>query len=138
MEKSGAFVEHAYEVSSHLKPSQALLLNNRYIYTYIIPGDPDSKDPYARTTYYGAKVIFKADDERMYVVSLPVRSADVILDPKKDDYANLEVVLSNVKKLKCDMYDNALFPVALVNKLVSLSNHPSAVILEKFARGTVS
>jgi hypothetical protein len=138
LEKSGAFVEHAYEVSSHLKPSQALLLNNRYIYTNIIPGDSDSKDPYARTTYYGAKVIFKADDDRMYVVSLPVRSADVILDPKKDDYANLDVVLSNVKKLKCDMYDNALFPVALVNKLVSLSNHPSAVILEKFARGTVS
>lgn len=137
LEKSGAFVEHAYEVSSKLKPSQAILLNNRYIYTYIIPGDSESKDPYARTTYYGAKVIFKADDERMYVVSLPVRSADVVLNPKKGDYANLDVVLSNVKKLKCDMYDNALFPVALVNKLVSLSNHPSAVILEKFARGTM-
>jgi hypothetical protein len=66
----------------------------------------------------------------MYVVSLPVRSAEIVLDPKKDDYANLDVVLHNVKKLKCDMYDNALFPVALVNKLVSLSNHPSAVNLE--------
>jgi hypothetical protein len=31
------------------------------------------------------------------------------------------------------MYDNALLPVALVNKLVSLADHPSSKILKKFA-----
>lgn len=35
------------------------------------------------------------------------------------------------------MYDNSLFPVALVNKLVSLANHPSSVILEKFAKKNI-
>ena len=32
------------------------------------------------------------------------------------------------------MYDSALLPIKLVNKLVSLSNHPSSLILERFAR----
>jgi hypothetical protein len=31
------------------------------------------------------------------------------------------------------MYDNAVIPVALVNKLVSLANHPSTRMLQKFA-----
>lgn len=43
------------------------------------------------------------------------------------------MILSKVEALHCDMYDSALFPVALVNKLVSLSAHPSQRILQKFA-----
>jgi hypothetical protein len=35
------------------------------------------------------------------------------------------------------MYDNALLPIALVNKLVSLSDFPSARILESFARAAM-
>jgi hypothetical protein len=35
------------------------------------------------------------------------------------------------------MYDNSLIPVALVNKLVSLANHPSTRILQKFAVDTL-
>lgn len=35
------------------------------------------------------------------------------------------------------MYDNSLIPVALANKLVSLSEHPSQQILKAFARSSV-
>jgi hypothetical protein len=48
-------------------------------------------------------------------------------------FHNLQAILTNVEKLRCDMYDNALLPVALANKLVSLSDHPSSKILQKFA-----
>jgi len=44
------------------------------------------------------------------------------------------VILTNVEKLKCDMYDNALMPVALANKLISLSQFPSSKILQRFAK----
>jgi hypothetical protein len=44
-----------------------------------------------------------------------------------------QALLANVEKLRSDLYDNALLPVALVNKLVSLSDHPSSRILQKFA-----
>jgi hypothetical protein len=46
-------------------------------------------------------------------------------------------ILTNIEKLRCDMYDSALIPVALVNKLVSLANHPSTRILQKFAVDTL-
>ncbi|MCU0613832.1 MAG: DNA double-strand break repair nuclease NurA [Desulfobacterales bacterium] len=137
LEKSGAFVEHASEIAVKLEPGSVLLLNNDYIYKYIIPGKADSSNPYARTSYYGAKLIFKSKDDKVYVATLPTKDANVILNPKKSDFHNIDVILGNVEKLKCDMYDNALFPVALANKLVSLADHPSARILEKFAKQNI-
>ncbi|TQR98219.1 DNA double-strand break repair nuclease NurA [Paenibacillus ottowii] len=137
LEKSGAFVEHANEISKEMKPDTFLLLNNKYIYKYIIPGDPESKEPYARTSYYSGKLIYKSKDDRMYVVTVPIDNAEILIAPKITDYKNIDVILKSIEKLKCDMYDNALIPIALVNKLVSLSNHPSSVILEKFAKKSI-
>jgi hypothetical protein len=135
LEKSGAFVEHAHEIAPLLEAGTVLLLNDDYIYRYIIPGKADASSPYGRTTYYGNKVIFKSATERIHVVTLPTR--DVLSDPREKDFPNLHVVLRNIAKLKCDMYDDALVPVALVNKLVSLANHPSSRILQKFAKQSV-
>jgi len=137
LEKSGAFVEHADEIKNLLKPGEALLLNNKHIYTYILPNDPDTPDPYARTSYYSAKLIFKSSDDRMYVITVPVENENIVLNPQKSDFINLDVMLWNIEKLRCDMYDNAIVPVALANKLISLSNHPSSTILEKFAKSLI-
>jgi hypothetical protein len=134
LEKSGAFVEHADEIKNLLNPGEALLLNNKHIYSYILPGPWDNPEPYARTSYYSSKIIFKSRDERMYVITLPVENENIVLNPQKSDFKNLDTILSNIEKLRCDMYDNAIVPVALANKLISLSNHPSATILEKFAK----
>ncbi len=109
-----------------------MFLDNDYIYTYIIPGKADPSKPYGRTTYYGNKLIFKSENEYLYVVTLP--TMDTLLYPKKDDFKNIDVIFHNISKLKCDMYDNSLLPVTLVNKLVSLADHPSSIILEKFAK----
>ena len=137
LEKSGPFVEHADEIGKKLKPGTILLLDNAYIYKYILPGKVDSTAPYARSSYYSGKMVFKSMDGKIYVVTMPTKNADVVLAPKKSDFHNLDVILTNIQKLRCDMYDNSLFPVALANKLVSLANHPSSAILEKFAKKTI-
>jgi hypothetical protein len=137
LEKSGAFVEHAEEIKSLLKPGQAFLLNNNHIYSYILPGDPDNPEPYARTSYYSSKLIYKSRDERMHVITLPVEFDHVVLNPSKNQFKNIDSILHNIENLRCDMYDNSIIPVALANKLISLSNHPSSTILEKFVKKTV-
>jgi hypothetical protein len=58
-------------------------------------------------------------------------------NPQSGDFIGLERALQTVDLLHCDMYDDALFPVALANKLVSLSAHPSQRILERFAARSV-
>lgn len=135
LEKSGAFVDHAQEIQNKLETGKAVILNDNYIYRYILPGSGDPDRPYASTSNYGHKVIFKTRNGQMYVVSVPVR--ELKKNPNINDLPNLQVILDNVEELHCDMYDSALFPVALVNKLVSLSAHPSQRILTKFAAGTI-
>jgi hypothetical protein len=135
LEKSGPFVEHADEIADRLGCGSALILDNDYIYNYIIPGKADLTNPYGRTTYYGNKLIFKTLKGRVYVVSVPTK--EIIANPKESDLQNLNAILTNIEMLKCDMYDNALLPLALANKLVSLANHPSSRILQKFSMNSL-
>lgn len=138
LEKSGAFVEHADEIKDLLDPGQAYLFNNEHIYTYILPGDPDTAAPYGNTSYYSSKLLFKSREGRMHVVSIPVRNEQIVTNPQRSDFSNLDNILHNIELLRCDMYDNAIVPVALANKLISLSNHPSTIILEKFSKSGIS
>jgi hypothetical protein len=135
LEKSGAFVEHALQIADRMKPGTVLILTNEYIYRYIVPGDPNSADPYGKNTYWGGKLIFKATDGNVYVASVP--TGDFEASPVYSDFFNLTEILAVLGTLRCSMYDNALIPIALANKLVSLSEFPSSRILETFAKETV-
>jgi hypothetical protein len=135
LEKSGVFVEHADQISKRLNDGTVLLIDNDYIYKYITPGKADPSEPYGKTSYYSNKIVFKTRYGGMFVISLPTR--DVLAYPKPNDFKNLESILTNIEKLKCDMYDNALLPVALANKLVSLSQFPSSKILQRFVQSKV-
>ncbi len=135
LEKSGAFVEHAEQIADRIAPGHALLLSDNYIKRYVVPANA-SPDVYGRTTYWGNKLIYRAHDSNMYVASVP--AGDLRRDPSVGDFANLLDVLAVIGRLRCSMYDNALLPVALANKLVSLSEYPSTEILRHFATRVVT
>jgi hypothetical protein len=134
VENSGPFVDHAKQIKQKLNPGQVLLLNNEHIYSYILPGNP-SESTYASTSYYSGKFIYKSIDGRLYVLTIPVENHITYYNrPRLDDLRNIEKILPTIDKLKCDIYENAIIPVAVANKLISLANHPSSNILERFAR----
>ena len=136
IEKSGPFVDHANYIKEKLQSSTALLLGDKYIYKYVSPSRKETDRPYGSTSYYGHKVIYKSPLERMHVVSVPVRFLSK--EPEQNALKNLNQLLTLVDGLKCDMYESSLLPVVLVNKLVSLSSHPSSQILSQFARDTIT
>lgn len=135
LEKSGAFVEHAALIEERMKPGQVLLLDNKYIYRYIVPGDPDASE-YGSNTYYGAKAIFKGSDHSTYVATIPTREFNA--SPKMKDLVNGADVLNIVGQLRCSMYENALLPIVLANRLVSLADVPSSDILTRFAKDRIA
>ena len=135
LEKSGSFVEHAEQVSKKMRSKQILLLGNKYIYKYIIPGQAKNNEPYASSSYYGHKLIFKSEHNNVYVATIPNTQAQT--EPKIEDYINIHEVLFNVSALKCDLYYNSLVPIVLANKLVSLADHPSADLLRSFAQNEI-
>lgn len=143
IEKSGPFVDHAqaicipHEGKVILEKGKYLILSNDYIYHYILPGDSKIMH-YGSTSYYSGKIIFHSLDDQIIVLSIPTESKDIILNPQKNNFQNIDVILKNIQKLKCDMYDDSIVPIALANKLVSLANHPSQTLLEKFASSKLS
>lgn len=131
LEKSGAFVEHADAIQDQLRPGTFLVVGDAYIRRYIVPaGESDSV--FGGNTYWGQKVFFRAHSGEMYVATVPARS--YLAEPTPEDIPHLHEILALIGELRCSMYDNALIPVALANKLVSLSDFPSQRILTTFAR----
>lgn len=137
VENSGAFVDHAKQIKDKLKAGQLFLLSNNHIYSYVLPGDPNSSE-YAKTSYYSGKMIYKSPDKKVYVLTIPVENHEIFYKkPELADLKNIHEILKNIDYLKCDIYENAIIPVAIANKLISLTNHPSSNILEKFAKKTM-
>lgn len=133
VETSGPFVDHAKQIRDKLQPGQVYLLNNDYIYQYILVGNTTEK--YGSSSYYSGKFIYRSPANRIYVLTLPVADHRVYYArPQLSDLTNLGEILLNVDKLRCDIYENALIPVAVANKLIALTNHPSSEILERFAK----
>ncbi len=135
LEKSGAFVDHARDIQKKMPAGSFLILSDAYIYSYISPSNEDPTRPYASTSYYGHKIIFKTQSGQMHVISAPVR--ELKKTPLPQDIPNLETILTHIEELHCDMYDSALIPIALANKLVSLAAHPSSHILKHFAKRVI-
>ncbi len=136
LEKSGSFVEHAVQASKKMLPKQMLLLGNSYIYKYIIPGNGRDNEPYASSSYYGHKLIFKSEHNNVYVATIP--NTQAMVEPQISDYININEILYNITALKCDLYYNSLVPVVMANKLVSLADHPSSDLLKAFAQEQLS
>lgn len=136
LEKSGAFVEHAMLIEPNLKPGHYLLFTNDYIYRYVLPGDPNNPQPYGFNTYYGSKLVYKSERGDVFVATVP------LVDPQiRDSFDNLQnaaEIMRVISELRCSMYDQALVPVVLANKLVSLADFPSSEILAKFVRAKLA
>jgi hypothetical protein len=135
VEKSGPFVEHASLIEHDMNPGEVLLLDNDYIYQYIEPGDTASK-AFGYNTYYGAKLILRGWNQDTYVATVPTGDYPATLS--FSDLYNGAEVLTTVSRLRCSMYDNALVPIVLANRLVSLADVPSAEILKRFAKQHVT
>ena len=134
LEKSGAFVEHAALIEPGLKPDHYLLLDNEYIYKYIQPGDPEGQ-AFGGNTYYGAKLIYKSPRGDVFVATIPTKHPKAA--PKFDDLLNGAEILRVIGRLRCSMYDHALLPIVLANRLVSLADVPSSEILKRFVKSAV-
>lgn len=134
LEKSGAFVDHAVYIKDKLSVGKYYIFNESYIKKYVEP--TDSTTFYGYNTYYGKKLMYKTEAGDVLVVTVPVKAYKPEL--AASELIGAEVCLQTLSKLRCNMYDNSLVPIAIINKLVSLSDLPSANILEKFSKQQIN
>lgn len=135
LEKGGHFVEHATLVAPELKQDHYLMLDSEYVYKYVQPGDPNGS-PFGSNTYYGGKLIYKSARGDVFVATIP--TTEYLSAPTIEDLLNAPEILKVIAELRCAMYDSALLPVVLANRLVSLADVPSKEILQRFTKQGVA
>lgn len=141
LDKSGMFVEHLKNIESKIPLESILLPNLDYMKNYITG---NNASVFGENTYFGIKMFVRKEKNLSFVldVAIPfdesITYKDYIKQPKIEDFLSLNNILEVLFRLKCDLYEKSFIPIAMVNKLVSLSNIPSKKILTIFSRDKLS
>jgi len=145
LDKSGMFYEHYKGIEERISDNSILLADSTYIKKYIT-GETNS--PFGYKTYFGYKLFYKKDDSLSFVVDFPIPYktnkgepddyTDFLDKPDLQNFINLKSIIEILVTLRCDLYSKSFIPVALINKMVSLSDVPSNKMLKLFSTDSLS
>ena len=140
-EKSGAFFDYLSLCSRFVKPEHGKIkyavLNHGYI-RRVIQRAPDRGNPYGLRTNWGEKVFVFLDENTYMVLNMTTggyEKDDVY--PTRNDIIGLERILTTLPALISRKYEGALYPIELVHGIASMSNYPSAKILQDFVKDMI-
>lgn len=135
-EKTGKFVDHLSIVGRYVKPfekNQNLhyhVLTHNYVEKEV--QEKPSSINYGKRSNWGEKIFVKFDPSTFLVINIPtgnyIDSKDA---PNANQLINLEVILNTLPHIISKRYSGGLYPIELANGIASLSNYPSAKILQK-------
>ncbi len=141
LDKSGMFVEHFLHIESKISENSIILPNLDYMRKYITG---NNSSVFGENTYFGIKIFVKQDKNLSFLLDVAVpfgrniQYKDYIKNPNIKDFLALKAILEVLCKLKCDLYEKSFIPIAMINKLVSLSSSPGKKILILFSTDVLS
>jgi hypothetical protein len=137
-EKSGAFFDHLASIvrfpPPHFReePTSYSVLSHDFVRREVYRS-PDLENPYGSRTNWGEKLYVKFDPGTYMVLNVPTGNYNSSGNfPFADDLIGLSRILATLPSLISHKHEGALFPVELANGIASLSNYPSAKILQNF------
>ncbi len=138
IQKTGQLVEYTELISKYIKSNTIFPVDDDYRYKYIAFSRNPSKNGFGFETYYGQDFIYTSKTKRHFVFSLPFPFYNK--DLKDKDFNTEKIVLSNynsiaraiklIDKFECDLYKNAIIPVALAHKYTAISLKPGSKVLD--------
>ncbi|BAZ27568.1 hypothetical protein NIES4073_84910 [Kalymmatonema gypsitolerans NIES-4073] len=140
LQKSGQVVDHVSLIERFVQPNQIFAIDDGYRYRYIAPGRDRSQKGFGDETYYGQDFIYKTDSGRSFVFALPYTFASkdsgnfVQVKTEIHRYSNLPRVIALINHFECDLYENALIPIALAHKHTAISLVPGGRVLDILTR----
>lgn len=140
-EKSGTYFEHLGSISKFVDLADGKMkfavLNHGYIRKEIQRA-PDHVNPYGSRTNWGEKVFVVLDKNTYITLNMPTGKYNPDdLFPRVEDIIGLKRILATLPSLISRKYEGALYPIELVNGIASMSNYPSAKILQDFIRDAI-
>ena len=136
LQKTGQIVDYVSLIDRFIEPNSFLAIDDDYRYKYIVPGRKPSKGGFGSETYYGQDFIYKTANGRTFIFALPYPfatkdSSNFTNDKIKfENYQNLPLALALINKFECDLYENAIIPIALANQYTAISLVPGGQVLD--------
>lgn len=136
VEKSGRFVRHllAQRLEAPKEGVTFAVPSHGYVQGNIDGRPLETDHNYGERNVLGERVFVLLPENRRYVLSIPAQC--IYMGPEQPmptDLLGLEEILAVLPRLVTPVYDNALFPITQVNRLVSIAESPCGHLLGRFS-----
>lgn len=139
LQKTGQVVDYLHMIDRFLPNNCLLALDDEFRYKYVLIGNEPSGNGFGSETYYGQDFLFKTPTGRTFVFGLPYpftsKSPQVstpFIEVKVDlaRYSELARALKLITHLECDLYEDAVIPIALAHHYTAISLVPGGRVLD--------
>ena len=144
LQKSGKVYDYLQLIGKSLKNNSIYCLEDDFRYKYIDFDKTPSASTFGSETYYGQDFLFKTQSGRTFVFSVPYPFKDkqnpIEFTHKKcniDNYSNIGAYTKLIEDFECDLYENAVVPIALAHKYTAISLKPGSKVLDLLSRSNI-
>lgn len=144
LQKTGQIADYMNTIDRFLPANRIYILDDDYRYKYIYAGREPAKNGFGAETYYGQDFIYKTPSGRTFIFSLPYpfENKELLTDgiqfmqakTEIERYTELPRALALIQNFECDLYENAVVPIALAHRYTSISLVPGGRVLDLLTR----
>jgi len=144
LQKSGTIYDYMQIIGKSIQNNSIYCLEDDFRYKYIEFDKTPSASTFGSETYYGQDFLFKTKSGRTFVFNVPYPF------PDKQNKTEFAVQKSNIKNyidicgytkliedFECDLYENAVVPIALSHKYTAISLEPGSKVLDLLSKGNI-
>jgi hypothetical protein len=139
IEKSGDFIDFLKCYPNLLLEKGDFFIPSIRFIQEDIRGGVFNAATYRNRVSYGSRVGIKISDQHTVCLHIPTRTM-TDTEPTAaayNDLLNFEMIATALADLTSSAYENAILPLILANRAVSLSDNPSARILDEYITGII-
>ena len=121
-------------INKHIKNNTIYCLEDDFRYKYILFDSKSVGKSFGDETYYGQDFLYKSNSGKIFVFDIPYDYIDEKNRFDINNYENLNVYLNIIQDFECDLYENAVIPIALAHKYTAISLEPGGKVLDLLSK----
>ncbi len=144
LQKSGFIYDYFQLVKDKIPNNTIYCLEDDVRYKYININKKPSSSTFGSETYYGQDFLYKTASGRVFVFNIPYpfpdkQNKDVFSIEKSriENYTNIGAYTRLINEFECDLYENAVVPIALAHKYTAISLEPGSRVLDLLSKSKI-
>lgn len=144
LQKSGKVYDYLQLIGKSLTKNRIYCLDDDFRNKYIDFDKTPSSSTFGSETYYGQDFLFKTQSGRTFVFAVPYPFKDKtdkkVFSQEKSkikNYVNIGAYTKLIEDFECDLYENAVVPIALAHKYTAISLKPGSKVLDLLSRSNI-